>query len=242
MAGVTFRGMDTRTTLVRWGLAAVAAGIVLGATVPLALRGLAVVWSTDRQGLVWLFERVFAFTAYIALTASVVYGLLLSTRLLDHIAHRPISYTLHQDLAAIGVGLAGVHGFLLGLDHTMLFSIAQILVPGLSPHAPLAVAVGQLALYLALVVVGSFYLRPHLSQRAWRTLHYGTFLVFIGVTVHGIASGSDSSAAWAQWLYIGSAAVVGFLLAYRISLVLADRAGRGQVSRAQEELERVLRR
>ena len=70
----------------------------------------------------------------------------------------------------------------------------------------------------------------------------GTFLVFIGVTVHGIASGSDSSAAWAQWLYIGSAAVVGFLLAYRISLVLADRAGRGQVSRAQEELERVLRR
>lgn len=239
---MTVRGMDPRTSLVRWGLAAVATGLVLGATVPLALRGLAEVWATDRQGLAWLFERVFGFTAYLALTGSVVYGLLLSTRLLDRIAHRPVSYTLHQDLASIGIGLAGVHGFLLGLDHTMPFSVAQILVPGLSPHAPLAVAIGQVALYLGLVIVGSTYLRPHLSQRAWRTLHYGTFLVFAGVTLHGIGAGTDSSAAWAQWLYIGAAASVAFLLAYRISLALAERAGRGQVNRAQEELERVLRR
>ena len=90
--------------------------------------------------------------AYIAVAGSVVYGLLLSTKLLDAIAHRPISFSLHQDLAAIGLGLAGIHGMLLGLDHSVPFTIAQILVPGLAPHAPVAVAFGQVALYLVAAV------------------------------------------------------------------------------------------
>ena len=56
------------------------------------------------------------------MAGSVVYGLLLSTKLLDAIAHRPISFSLHQDLAAIGLGLAAIHGMLLGLDHGPLLA------------------------------------------------------------------------------------------------------------------------
>ncbi len=223
MAGVTFRGMDERTSLARWGLAAVAVGIVAGATVPRAIDGLVGVVAANPAGLPWLIERLFAFLAYGTMTASVVYGLLLSTKLLDAIAHRPISFTLHQDLAAIGVGLAAIHGVLLGLDRTVPFSIAQIAVPGLAPHAPLAVAFGQVGLYLALVVTLSFYARRRIGQRAWRTLHYVTFLAFVGVTVHGIGAGTDSAQGWAQALYIGSAAVVTFLLVYRIALSVAGR-------------------
>jgi len=223
MAGVRFRGMDPRTGLVRWGLAAVAVGIVAGATLPDAARGLAAVAEANRASLPWLFERLFAFLAYLAMTGSVVYGLLLSTKLLDAIAHRPISFTLHQDLAAIGLGLAGIHGMLLGLDHTMPFSLAQILVPGLAPHAPLAVAAGQVALYLMAIVIASFYVRRFIGQRAWRTLHYVTFLAFVGATAHGLASGTDSGAAWAQGLYLGSAVVVTFLLTYRIAASVAER-------------------
>ena len=112
---------------------------------------------------------------------------------------------------------------LLGLDHSMPFTLAQILVPGLAPHAPVGVAFGQVAFYLAAIVTASFYLRRRIGQRAWRTLHYVTFLAFLGATVHGIASGSDSGSAWAQWLYIGSAAVVTFLLVYRIGMSVAER-------------------
>jgi sulfoxide reductase heme-binding subunit YedZ len=236
VAGVTFRGLSARTSLVRWGLAAVAVGIVAGATVPDALRGLAAAQAANPASLPWLFERVFAFLAYIAMTGSVVYGLLLSTKILDAIAHRPITFSLHQDLAAFGVGLAGIHGILLGLDRSVGFSLAQILVPGLSPHAPVVVAFGQVALYLAIIVTAPFYLRRFIGQRAWRTLHYVTFLAFLGATIHGIAAGTDSSSPWAQALYIGSAATVTFLLVYRIALVVAARAGHGPVSRAAAEL------
>jgi len=224
MAAVKFRGLNPRTGMARWGLAAVAIGIVVGVTAPAAARGLSTVVDANPESLVWLFERLFAWLAYIALAGSVIYGLLLSTKVLDAIAHRPISFSLHQDLAAFGLGLAGIHGMLLGLDHSVPFTFAQILVPGLAPHAPVAVAFGQVALYLMAAVTASFYLRKRIGQRAWRTFHYVTFLAFAGATIHGIASGSDSNAPWAEAIYVVSAALVLFLLTYRIGVSIATRS------------------
>jgi len=220
---MTFKGFDPRTRLTRWGLAAVAVGIVLGGTGPAVVRDLGVVWEAHRSSLPWLLERLAAFLAYLATTGSVVYGLMLSTKLLDSIAHRPISFALHQDLAAVGLGLAGVHGALLGLDATVPFSIQQMVVPGLAPYAPIAVAFGQLTLYVTAIVVASFYARRLIGQRAWRALHVLTFLAFAGATAHGILAGSDSGAAWTWWMYTGSVTLVTFLFAYRLVTALARR-------------------
>jgi DMSO/TMAO reductase YedYZ heme-binding membrane subunit len=218
-----FRGLDPRTRTIRWGLFAVAVGLVVGATVPSALHGLSTAWATNRAILPWVAERTFAFLAYGAMTGSVVYGLLLSTKILDVIAHRPITFALHQDLASIGVGLAAVHGMLLALDRTVPFSIAQIAVPGLAPYAPVGVALGQVGFYLMAIVVGSFYLRRRIGQRAWRLLHYVTFLAFVGSTAHGLVAGTDSATPWAWWLYVSSTVTVVFLLAYRVTLSIAAR-------------------
>ena len=229
MAGVTYKGFSDRTLMVRWGLAAVAIGIILGATLPRALDGLVTVAIANGSSLPWVFERLFAFLAYGAMAGSMVYGLLLSTKLLDAIAHRPISFALHQDLAAIGLGLAAIHGVLLGLDRTVPFSLAQILVPGMAPHAPVAVAVGQVSLYLMAIVVGSFYVRGRIGQKAWRALHYLTFLAWAGATAHGIATGTDSGSPWAMALYLGSAVAVTFLMTYRIILAREARAVRAGI-------------
>jgi sulfoxide reductase heme-binding subunit YedZ len=220
---MSYRGFHPRTTLLRWGLPAIALGIVIGGTLPTALAELATTWATNRAMLPWVFERLFAFLAYAAIAGSVLYGLLLSTRLLDVIAHRPITFSLHQDLAAVGLGLAGVHGMLLALDRSVPFSLAQIAVPGLAPYAPLGVALGQVGFYLMAVIVGSFYVRRRIGQRAWRALHYLTFLAFATSTAHGVVAGTDSTAAWAWWLYVGASAAVAFLLGYRIAIAVADR-------------------
>jgi predicted ferric reductase len=213
-----FRGLDPRTRLVRWGLAAVAVGIVVGATAPAAIEALVANIMARPENLPWYAERLIGFLAYFALTGSVLYGLLLSTKILDVIAHRPITFTLHQDLASIGLGLAAIHGTLLALDHSMPFSLTQIVVPFAAPYQPFWVGVGQIAFYLSAAVVASFYLRRRIGQRAWRAFHYVTFLAFIGATAHGLLSGTDSAApwAWARWIYFGSTIAVGLLLAYRI--------------------------
>lgn len=228
---MTFRGLHPRTQLARWGLVAVALGIVLGATVPRAVAAVAFTIASHPADLPWYAERLTAFLAYLAIAGSVVYGLLLSTKLLDAIAHRPISFALHQDLAALGLGLAGIHGALLGLDHSVPFSIAEIAVPFAAPYRPAWVGVGQLAFYLTAAVVASFYVRRRIGQRAWRLLHYATFLAFAGAAAHGILAGTDTGTPWAWWLYVGSVAAVAFLFVYRVVLAVGVRAGAGDPRR-----------
>ena len=218
---MTYRGLSSRTRLLRWGLFIAAVAIVLFATGPAAWDAIAHVAALDPGKLAWVATRLVAFLAYFAIAGSVVYGLLLSTKILDVIAHRPVSFALHQDLAAIGLGLAGVHAVLLGLDATVPFSLGEMVVPFAAPYRPLWVGVGQLSLYVVAVVVASFYVRRRIGQRAWRTLHYVTFLAFAGSTVHGILSGTDSGSAWAWWVYVGTTAGVVFLTVYRIVAALA---------------------
>ncbi len=235
-----FRGLDPRTQVLRWGLFAVAVGIVLGATAPTAAGSLATAWELNRASLPWLAERLAGFLAYFAVAGSVVYGLLLSTKILDAIAHRPITFNLHQDLASVGLGLAGVHGALLALDKTVPFSLPQIAVPGLAPHAPLAVAAGQVAFYLMAVVIASFYARRRIGQRTWRVLHYLTFLAFVGATAHGLGAGTDSGAPWAWWIYVTSTVAVVFLFGYRLVLSISIRRQRRSIPEPERSTTRVV--
>lgn len=223
-----FRGLDPRTRVLRWSLFAIAVGLVLGGTAPQALQQAADALVTQHDRLPWYATRLLAFASYWAITASVVYGLLLSTKLLDAVAHRPISFALHQDLASIGLGLGGVHAVLLTLDRSVPFSLADVLVPFHAPYRPLWVGLGQVALYISLVVVASFYVRRRIGQRTWRLLHYLTFLAFVDATAHGLLTGTDSGAAWASAMYVLATTAVAFLLVYRVVVALSARLGRAR--------------
>ena len=210
-----FHGFDARTRWARWGLLAIALGIVLGGTAPGAAQALADGVANHRDSLAWDVSRILAFGAYLAISGAVIYGLLLSTGILDSFAHRPISLTLHQDLSAVGIALGAVHAALLALDHSVPFTFAELAVPFASPYRPLWVGFGQLGLYLTVAVFGSFYMRRRIGQRAWRLVHYLSFLAFLGITAHTLATGTDSSLT--LWLTAGAGAAVAFLLAYRVA-------------------------
>jgi DMSO/TMAO reductase YedYZ heme-binding membrane subunit len=104
-------------------------------------------------------------------------------------------------------------------------------VPFQSPYAPVAVGIGQLTLYATAVVTASYYVRRQIGQRAWRVLHYITFLVFIGSSVHGILSGSDAGTTWAFWMYLLAITATIFLTTYRIVVSIASHADDFDASR-----------
>lgn len=229
MAGMKYRGLSQLQRGTFWVVLMVVVGAVVGVTGPRAVQSLSDLAQVAPGRLPWVATRLVAFLSYFAIAGSVVYGLLLSTKILDAIAHRPVSFALHQDLAAIGLGLAGVHAVLLGLDASVPFSLTDMLVPFVAPYRPLWVGVGQLTLYLVAVVIASFYLRRRIGQRSWRLLHYLTFLSFVGATAHGVLTGSDSGTAWAWWSYVGATALVVFLTGYRVVTGIAaarERAAR----------------
>ena len=218
-----YQGLDPRTRPLRWLLFGAAVAIVLLGTGPTALDT-ASTWLRDQyERLPWYTIRVTALLSYLALTASVVYGLLLSTKLLDRIAHRAVSFTLHQDLGSIGLALALVHAAVLTIDRSVPFTPAELLVPFSGPYRPLWVGVGQLALGVTIVVVVSFYLRKRTGQKTWRRIHYLSFLAFLGVTIHGIMAGSDSGATWAALGYLLAITLVVFLFTYRLLLAGMER-------------------
>jgi predicted ferric reductase len=221
MAGVKYRGLSARTRRLRWGLFCLAIGGILYATAPTAANQ-AVDWVTNnQQSLPWYATRLLGFLAYGALAVSVIYGLLLSTGLLDAIAHRVVSFTLHQDLSAIAIGLTALHGAVLALDTFVPQSVRELVIPFSGPYRPEWVGIGQLAFYLMVVVYASFYARRRIGQRGWRLLHYTTLLIFLGATAHGLMSGTDSPAWWAFTTYTAASVAVAFLLGYRIVLAIA---------------------
>ncbi len=221
--GPTYRGLPKPVRLAVWAAYAVGIGVAIGATFPVAMHLVGAAAALAPGKLAWYAVRATGFLAYFAVAGSVIYGLLLSTKLLDAIAHRPVSFALHKDLALVGLALSGLHGILLLADHTFTFTLAAIAIPFASPYAPAAVGVGQLAFYAIAIVTGSFYVRRHIGQRAWRLIHYLTFAGFLGVTAHGIGSGSDSGAPWATWSYLVPIAAIVFLSVYRLVVSVAGR-------------------
>jgi DMSO/TMAO reductase YedYZ heme-binding membrane subunit len=163
----------------------------------------------------WLIARTSGLTAYVLLTASVLAGLVLKARPFGR-ALKPATVTdIHRFLAMLGLGMLGMHGATLILDQTVHMPLAGLFVPGSSPYRPTAVAAGVVGAELMLLIYASFSLRRRIGTRNWRRLHWATYVVFGLATIHGFASGTDSTQPWARDLYLGAIGAVAFATAWR---------------------------
>lgn len=230
-----YQGLDPRTRLLRWTLFTALALIIVAGTGGAALAALAGWLRDEYERLPWYTTRITALLAYLALTGSVVYGLLLSTKILDRVAHRAVSFALHQDLASVGLALALVHAAVLMIDRSVPYSPVEVIVPFSGPYRPLWVGIGQLTLGISIVVLSSFYVRRRIGQKTWRQLHYLSFLAFVGATAHGLMAGTDTQAPWVVLGYVVMAAIVALLLMYRIALAATARGGAARTAPRVEQ-------
>jgi hypothetical protein len=200
-----------------------AAGTVLLSTVvgiTLATGGFAV--GIGATGIVegstsfWYLSRASGFVAYLLLWGSVVWGLLLSTGTGRRWMRPPHLLDAHQFLSTAAVGFVCFHALVLMGDRYVSFPLAAIVVPFAASYEPLLVASGQIALWLSVLLIGSFHVRRHLGRRTWRRLHYASFVAFWMAFIHGLVLGSESATLWASFLYLGTAAPVVFLALHRV--------------------------
>lgn len=214
----------------RW----IVAGVVTGLVAVLLLTSTAV-----RLGLVsvalqrpdthwfWYVSRAAGVSAYLALTCSIVWGLLLSTNLADTWIARGRSVELHKWISGVTLALIVLHALVLVGDPFVRFDLVDALVPFASEYRRLAVALGVLSAYGTFVVFGSFWLRRHIGQRTWRAVHILAFPTFGLVTLHGILAGSDSGTLSMRLVYLLSSMIVLWLVTYRLIALSAMRARAG---------------
>jgi hypothetical protein len=153
--------------------------------------------------------------AYALATCSVLLGVATAARAGDRLPGRGFVSDTHRALSLLTVLAVAGHVLLLAFDRYARFSPADLLVPFIAWYRPAWTGLGVLAAYVLLVVYVSFYLRSRIGYRAWRTLHYASFAVFVMATAHGLLAGSDSSAVWARWLYAAAVSAVALVVAYR---------------------------
>ena len=163
----------------------------------------------------WLIARAGGLTAYVLLAGSGLAGLVLKSRPFGRAVRSAAVMDLHRFLALLGLGAVVLHGAAIALDRTVRMPLLGLVLPGASPYRPVAVAAGVVAAELMLLVIVSFSLRRWIGARAWRRLHWTTYLVFALATAHGLLAGSDSARPWSRDIYLGSVGAFVFATAWR---------------------------
>ncbi len=200
----------------------VAAGVVLG----LCLLGFASALTIGRYlpdtsvKAYWFISRSSGVIAYGLLTLGMLWGLMQSGKLFRSRVSPLLTLGLHSHLSWLGLGMAALHGAILIGDGYIKLDLIRLFTPFLSEYRPVSVGLGIISFYLMLLLTLSFYARSYLGQKNFRLLHYGSFGVFVLVTLHGLFAGTDSASLW--WLYVLSLASVTVLIILRITSTRRD--------------------
>jgi predicted ferric reductase len=216
---------DTTGTLL---LAGGAVGLVVGfGAARLWASGLAGAFAGEAPTAYWTLARATGVTAYALVWLAVVLGLAMTSRAARLWPGGPLAFDMHGHAAFLGLGFALLHPLALLGDRYIGYTVWQLAVPFAGgQYRPFWVGLGQVAFYLLLPVVASFYARRRLGPRAWRAVHGLAFLLFALVLGHAVFAGTDAGAVWARGLYWGTGASALFLTVYRFLVTAGARRGR----------------
>ena len=168
------------------------------------------------DNLTWVAARASGMVGYVLVTAAIAFGIALSLKVRSVTWPRFVTTEVHRRISLLALVFTAVHGVTLWLDPFMAFSPLEVVVPFTSHYRGAWIAFGILAGDLMLALWLSERLQRRISYAWWRRLHYLTFAVWAMVTIHGLASGSDTRTVWGAALYGSGTLLVLGLLFYRL--------------------------
>lgn len=170
---------------------------------------------------VWYTARGAGLAALILLTAATSLGTLMSARIPASPSARVVMQYVHRAVATTALGVLGLHLAMILADSFAHVSLSGALVPFTAGFRAFWVGLGTLASYSFVAVAASGFLRRRManSPRAatlWRAIHVSSYAGWALAMLHGLRSGTDSSASWVRWLYALCAITVAAAVAARV--------------------------
>jgi predicted ferric reductase len=210
------QGMSFRS-LILIGGALFVGTLIATELLPTWLPNLAYSMLGSQAKVFWFLSRGTALVSFGLLWFSMVFGLIITNHMARVWPGGPTAVGLHEYTSIIGLGFGFFHGLILMGDRYINYDLFQVLVPFASTdYRPVWVGIGQIAFYFWVLLVLSFYIRKRIGTKTWRLIHFGSFLTFLMVLLHGITSGTDTSTVWAHWYYWAAGGSLLFLTIYRI--------------------------
>lgn len=184
------------------------------------------------EKLAWYVARSSGMVGWAMVTASIIWGLAVSSKPVRRRGVQGRLLDLHKYLALLSVVFTIIHVLALVGDNWVHYGWRELLVPMASSYRPGAVAWGIVAVYaLAAIMVTSWAMR-WLPRRLWHSIHLLSVMVFVTSTVHGFTAGSDAGNRLLQLAAFTGVTLVISLGVFRI-LSATDRRSAKKVRRPQ---------
>jgi predicted ferric reductase len=164
----------------------------------------------------WYIARSGGMIAWVLATASIMWGLALSTRLIKKRGAPAWLLDMHRFLGTLSIIFTFVHLFGLFVDTYTKFGVVKLFVPMKSTYRPGAVAWGIVAFYLMVAVQITSWLMRKMPRKVWHTIHLTSFLLFVFATIHTFYAGADRGNIMVQWAAFTGVTIVLFLTVFRL--------------------------
>lgn len=165
----------------------------------------------------WYVTRGSGVVAWLMLTASVIWGVVLSTKAFPEHRRPAWLLDLHRWLGGLAVLFLVIHLVALWADSYVEFGLADLAIPYASDWKPGAVALGVGAAWLLVAVELTSLAVRRLPRRVWRGIHLTSYVTFWLTSLHAAFAGTDSTSPLYLVTAVASVVAVAWALMYRIA-------------------------
>ena len=144
----------------------------------------------------WYITRASAIVAWILLTLSVLWGILLKTRILRGADNPEWLKVVHRFISGLAMLMVITHMVSLYLDSYIEFTVADLLIPFASEFEPWGVALGVIGMWAMVLVWATSMAMQWIPQPVWKAIHFLSYLSLFAVAMHSGMVGSDVGTPW----------------------------------------------
>ena len=150
----------------------------------------------------WYLSRISAMVAWGLMSFSMVWGVLLASRVFRGLDNPSWLKDLHKYLSTLTILMASIHTTALTLDPYVHFTALDLLVPGratydgATPVIELSLAIGVITFWAMSIVYVTSLVMDKLPRWLWKSIHYLAYAIFFAVGVHAAFSGTDVGTWW----------------------------------------------
>ena len=165
----------------------------------------------------WALGRGTGVVALVLMTITVVLGILTRSGRPAFGMPRFAVTLVHRNSALIGTVFIGIHVITLLFDPYAQLNVLDFFVPFLGAYRPFWLGLGAVAVDLLIAVVVTALLRHRIGQRAFRAIHWASYLLWPIALFHAIGTGTDAGNGLFILLAVACSATVAGSVIWRLT-------------------------
>lgn len=185
--------------------------------------------------MLWAFGRASGIIALVLFTVTVLLGILTrSGRPLPGMPRFAVSL-VHRNVSLLALVFLMLHVGTLIFDSYAKLNLVDFIVPFLGSFKPFWQGLGTVAFDLVLAIVITGLLRRWIGYRAFRFVHWFTYVMWPIAVLHGIGNGTNGTSGWFLLLAGGCTVLVAAAIAWRLSSGFLERSAARQAAIPERE-------